>query len=102
MDEARQFPAQSERVETGAIQFGGDWPGVFLRGDNAIAAAYYLGEVFDAIERGEDPRRIPVSYEQAKAVKDLLSCCDTDHLDPPPNEANQRLAAVYIRPRFAT
>lgn len=26
----------SERVETGPIQFGDDWPGVFIRGDNAL------------------------------------------------------------------
>jgi hypothetical protein len=25
------------RVETGAIQFGEDWPGLFIRGDDAIA-----------------------------------------------------------------
>jgi hypothetical protein len=23
------------RVETGAVQFGGDWPGLFIRGDDA-------------------------------------------------------------------
>ena len=29
------------RVETGVIQFGDDWPGLFIRGDNAL----YLGSV---------------------------------------------------------
>lgn len=24
-------------VESGAVQFGEDWPGLFLRGDNAFA-----------------------------------------------------------------
>ncbi len=24
------------RVETGAVQFGDDWPGLFIRGDNAF------------------------------------------------------------------
>ncbi len=32
------MPAGFERIETGAVQFGDDWPGVFIRGDNA---AYY-------------------------------------------------------------
>lgn len=27
------------RVETGAIQFGNDWPGLFVRGDEAFALA---------------------------------------------------------------
>jgi hypothetical protein len=31
------MPAGLRRVETGAIQFGEDWPGLFIRGNNAIA-----------------------------------------------------------------
>jgi hypothetical protein len=27
------------RVETGDVQFGDDWPGLFIRGDNAFALA---------------------------------------------------------------
>lgn len=38
MSEVRRLPAVAERVETGPIQFGDDWPGTFIRGDNA---AYY-------------------------------------------------------------
>lgn len=39
---ARIFPAQKHRVETGPIQFGDDWPGVFIRGDNAGWYAFML------------------------------------------------------------
>lgn len=28
-------PEDGKRVETGVVQFGDDWPGVFLRGDDA-------------------------------------------------------------------
>lgn len=31
----RELPAQEPRVENGAVQFDGDWPGVFIRGDSA-------------------------------------------------------------------
>ena len=31
------FPGGSGQVPTGAIQFENDWPGLFLRGDSAIA-----------------------------------------------------------------
>ena len=31
----RDIPAQKPRVENGAVQFGDDWPGVFIRGDSA-------------------------------------------------------------------
>lgn len=34
--EIRCVPAQDERVETGVVRFGDDWPGVFLRGDDAF------------------------------------------------------------------
>jgi len=35
--EIRKFAAQEDRVETGPVQFGDDWPGYFIRGDNAFA-----------------------------------------------------------------
>lgn len=31
------FPGGSGRMPSGAIQFENDWPGLFLRGDDAIA-----------------------------------------------------------------
>ena len=33
------------RPETGAMSFGDDWPGVFIRGDNAFAYALALRSV---------------------------------------------------------
>lgn len=32
----RKLPAVTERVETGPIQFGDDWPMFAIRGDNAL------------------------------------------------------------------
>lgn len=42
--EIRVLPAPlgGGRVETGPVQFGEDWPGVFIRGDNAGALASLL------------------------------------------------------------
>jgi hypothetical protein len=49
------------RVETGAVQFGGDWPGLFLRGDDAtflmVAIRGLLEHVGGAASRCEDARR---------------------------------------------
>lgn len=47
MSALRQFPAQVERVETGPVQFGDDWPGVFIRGDNALTFAISVRNVLD-------------------------------------------------------
>lgn len=38
------------RLETGVVQEGDDWPGVFIRGDNAMAYAMSL----DAFLSGRD------------------------------------------------
>lgn len=35
------------RAETGSIQFGDDWPGVFIRGDNAMYYAMQLQMLLD-------------------------------------------------------
>ena len=47
MTEIQKLPAFPEgtRPETGPMQFGDDWPGVFMRGDNALADANMLAEV---------------------------------------------------------
>lgn len=39
----RRLPEVENRVETGAVQFGDDWPGLFVRGDDcfALALAWY-------------------------------------------------------------
>lgn len=42
------LPEQEERVESGAVQFGNDWPGVFIRGDNAMFYAMALKRVLEA------------------------------------------------------
>lgn len=43
-----------ERAESGPLQFGGDWPGVFLRGDYAGPLSFVLRGVLDAIENGRE------------------------------------------------
>lgn len=35
------------RVETGPLQFNDDWPGTFIRGDNAGWYAMLLGQLLD-------------------------------------------------------
>jgi hypothetical protein len=41
------LPEQENRVESGAVQFGNDWPGVFIRGDNALFYAMALKRVLE-------------------------------------------------------
>jgi hypothetical protein len=41
----RFLPQQEERVETGAVQFGDDWPGLFIRGDDCMVLRIALESV---------------------------------------------------------
>lgn len=43
----RQLPEQKERVETGVVCFGDDWPGVFVRGDDCFGYLLALESVLD-------------------------------------------------------
>ena len=40
-----------DRVETGPLQIGDDWPGVFIRGDNAF---YYAMNLRNALDKKDD------------------------------------------------
>ena len=48
---------QAERVESGPIQFGNDWPGLFMRGDDAFGHAFDICTVWGWIKDkyGADP-----------------------------------------------
>lgn len=43
-----------KRVETGAVQFNDDWPGLFIRGDNAAYYAMML-EMYLLGDGAKDP-----------------------------------------------
>lgn len=66
-------PGQGARAETGVLQFGDDWPGVFIRGDDALALAYALGKALGMLARGV----IPTTLDIASLVdlRDVLARC---------------------------
>ena len=68
----------SNRPETGPMQFGEDWPGVFIRGDNAMAYALNLRQIADDVGayRPED-----IAYI-LKEVYDVLMSCIEHPLHP--------------------
>ena len=42
-----RLPKQQTRVETGVVQFGDDWPGIFIRGDICMHYAQVIGLLLD-------------------------------------------------------
>ncbi|MEY2161479.1 hypothetical protein [Rhodanobacter sp. FW106-PBR-LB-2-11] len=71
----RELPAQEPRVESGAVRFGGDWPGTFIRGDSA---GYYAMTLHAILQRsagngGATPDAI--ARIQLRGLYDLLRGC---------------------------
>ena len=56
------------RAETGPMKFGDDWPGIFIRGDNAF---FYL-KVCEALKAEN-----PVAAKGLEGLKDLLASAQT-------------------------
>jgi len=48
-------PLGLPRVETGAIQFGDDWPGLFIRGDNAHALMISIRKLTELLADHPNP-----------------------------------------------
>ncbi len=65
-------PPDGRRVETGPVAFGDDWPGVFIRGDQAI----YFAELM----RNVHPRAGLPRMAMRDLAK-LLASCDTREPD---------------------
>ena len=59
----------SERIETGVLQVNDDWPGIFIRGDNALYYGYILQELID------NGKLDPVRSLQLVSLADLLQSC---------------------------
>jgi hypothetical protein len=62
------------RAESGPIQFGDDWPGVFLRGDYAGPMSFVLNQVLDAVKDGKDVS--PMDILQLRGLANTLAASD--------------------------
>ncbi len=60
----------TERLETGPIYVEGDWPGIFIRGDNALFYAMMLDKA--ATREG----LMPLEKVYLKSIARLLRRCD--------------------------
>lgn len=67
--------ASGERPETGPMCFEGDWPGVFIRGDNA----YSYATVLRAVLRGEMHEDVE---KEIWGLIALLQSCQVGGLHP--------------------
>lgn len=71
-----QRDTDSNRVETGVLQFNDDWPGVFIRGDNAFFYKLQLTSILKLAE--QHPQSFDfVTIGSLKSLVDLLDSCVT-------------------------
>lgn len=70
----RILPEQAERVETGPIVFGDDWPGLFLRGDHCFGYAMQLRELLS------NPGNVPLAK---RFVESLIRRLESPIMHPP-------------------
>jgi len=77
--ELRSFPAAEPRVETGPIQFGDDWPGTFIRGDNAFAHAMNLQVALAALETSGDAGKLVFTIAGLKGLLSDLQSSRVSH-----------------------
>ena len=69
--------AAPRRAETGAMQFGNDWPGIFIRGDNAFYYAFILEKLIESCDNKDENY---INLLQIKGlVDDLKSCMDSNN-----------------------
>lgn len=73
------IPHSGPRMESGPVQFGDDWPGMFLRGDDACPHGYYLGSLIGCLERGLEPDVFTVLM--LKNFAQRLCECNVGNLD---------------------
>ena len=69
--------AQEERVETGIVQFGEDWPGTFIRGDNAFAYKLALDAALKKLESITNKNKVEdfILLGQLENLRSLLEEC---------------------------
>lgn len=81
----RRLREAEPRIETGVIQFGQDWPGVFVRGDDAFGVRVSLERVLQYISNPEDEdKKLAICvYDIHKLIKllELLKNSQVDLLD---------------------
>lgn len=76
MSDIQKLPAVTEtaRVETGPVQFGDDWPGIFIRGDTAGWFAFMLKQLLTDGVLSEESDMLGVRMVLGNLQQTLSGC----------------------------
>lgn len=64
-------PPDGTRVETGPVQFGDDWPGLFVRGDNAFALTLHIRRLAERL-KGHSDAAVADSLQHLEDVAETI------------------------------
>lgn len=76
--EIRKLGEVDQRVETGPTQFGDDWPGTFIRGDDSANFAYHLR---DFLSEAESCSELSHMWLQIAVLRGLLGTLSSSNLN---------------------
>lgn len=98
----RLLASMPDRVETGALQFGDDWPGLFIRGDSAAHYALNLQQLLTDIGQGTavDPVTLVVCGNLSRLLANPIQGPARSMLEasqPPPCASAQVVGAGESR-----
>jgi hypothetical protein len=66
------------RMETGMMRFEGDWPGLFIRGDDAIGLMLSVRAVLDFAEKSLLPARLAEILMDLHRLSTIADLIDSD------------------------
>lgn len=79
------------RLETGVMQYGDDWPGVFIRGDDAAAFALAVRYALETMPA--DPPHVQRQY--LEDLRELLESCEAEGPGSCPHETTRKHRSFF-------
>jgi hypothetical protein len=74
------LPEGAERVETGPIRFGDDWPGTFIRGDDSFFHRYNVARAIEWLKAKEHTDSSMDLFLARKGLEGLAEILDASNL----------------------
>lgn len=72
---------EQNRIETGAVQFGSDWPCVTIRGDGAMYYNMQLNILLQKVKQEEWAKDYAMIIHNVESLQKLLSGCSAQAID---------------------
>lgn len=70
---------KGNRVESGPLQVNDDWPGVFIRGDNAMFLGMALRDLLSMLDNEREIQR-SLAISPLYGLAELLASCNVNNL----------------------